>query len=587
MRLSQFPVLITDRQIAIGALAVTLIAGIGLAVNGWHDFSASFGDTDDAMRLVLVRDLVSGRGWYDQWIQRLQPPVGIYMHWSRLLDGALAGIVLVLRFFVSSGTAEAMMRVIWPFALIYPAVLCSLHLARHVGGSAAVFICAVLLASNQQAYAQFIPGRIDHHNVQIVMTLVASTYATSRSNNLHPHIFAGIASGLGLAIGLEAIVFHFLIGLSYAIRGILSPTEKRIASAYALALLLGTITFYGVQTPPGRWDMSFCDSIGLNLIAAMVTGSCGLLAVIWLADGLSLRTRFSMLAIALATSAVLYLLLDPACIGGPLASIDPRTRPYWFDQVIELKPWTVLLKQYFDMTLALILASILIIFAGTKLIAREWPAPQMQTVLICAITAAAIATSSQAFRMDSYVFWFGFPVLAAGWAIASRQYWRSLMLPTILACVLFSPVGFIAMSLAARASTTKIHPPAKFTRARCSDTADYRQLAQLSPGLVVADIDLGPYILVNTKDSVVSAPYHRANWGIIAAHDALAATPSSAAVLFRRLKISYMVECSVSNISDLPGGIESEVRAGRIPAWLQPLSGRKDELQIFRVRNPL
>lgn len=49
----------------------------------------ALGDTDDATRLVMVRDMFAGHGWWDQKITRLQPPVGLYMHWSRLLDGGL------------------------------------------------------------------------------------------------------------------------------------------------------------------------------------------------------------------------------------------------------------------------------------------------------------------------------------------------------------------------------------------------------------------------------------------------------------------------------------------------------------------
>ena len=55
-----------------------------------------FGDSDDATRMSMVRELVHGRGWFDQRLTRFQPPYGLYMHWSRLLDGVLAAIVRTL-----------------------------------------------------------------------------------------------------------------------------------------------------------------------------------------------------------------------------------------------------------------------------------------------------------------------------------------------------------------------------------------------------------------------------------------------------------------------------------------------------------
>jgi len=42
--------------------------------------------TDDAMRLVEVRDLLGGQSWFDLTQYRLAPPEGVRMHWSRLID---------------------------------------------------------------------------------------------------------------------------------------------------------------------------------------------------------------------------------------------------------------------------------------------------------------------------------------------------------------------------------------------------------------------------------------------------------------------------------------------------------------------
>ncbi len=51
-------------------------------------------DTDDAMRLVEVRDLLAGQGWYDNVQYRFLPPGGVPSHWSRLVDAPIAGLIL-------------------------------------------------------------------------------------------------------------------------------------------------------------------------------------------------------------------------------------------------------------------------------------------------------------------------------------------------------------------------------------------------------------------------------------------------------------------------------------------------------------
>ena len=84
--------------------------------------SNNLGDTDDAMRLVLVRGLLKGRGWWDQHLMRLQPPMGLYMHWSRLLDGGIAGLEHVFALFVDWPRAEWLTRLIWPVLWIFPAI---------------------------------------------------------------------------------------------------------------------------------------------------------------------------------------------------------------------------------------------------------------------------------------------------------------------------------------------------------------------------------------------------------------------------------------------------------------------------------
>ena len=53
--------------------------------------------TDDAMRLVEVRDLIGGQGWFDLFQYRMDPPGGRSMHWSRLIDAPFAALILLLR----------------------------------------------------------------------------------------------------------------------------------------------------------------------------------------------------------------------------------------------------------------------------------------------------------------------------------------------------------------------------------------------------------------------------------------------------------------------------------------------------------
>src|SRR6185503_16331506 len=66
----------------------------------------ALGDTDDNMRMMQVRGLLGGQGWFDLRQYRLNPPVGANIHWSRLVDLPIAGLILLLRPLIGGAAAE-------------------------------------------------------------------------------------------------------------------------------------------------------------------------------------------------------------------------------------------------------------------------------------------------------------------------------------------------------------------------------------------------------------------------------------------------------------------------------------------------
>jgi len=104
--------------------------------------------------------------------------------------------------------------------------------------------------------------------------------------------------------------------------------------------------------------------------------------------------------------------------------------------------------------------------------------------------------------------------------------WRGALLPTMAASLVLSPV-LLAVGLDDGLKLIPAKPAAAGAKgvaksaANKSDIADqcfevraYGPLASLPPGVVLGEIDLGPFILAHTSDSVLAAPYHRMSWGI-------------------------------------------------------------------------
>src|SRR5580704_7079827 len=81
--------------------------------------TGAFANTDDAMRLVEVRDWLAGQAWFDLHQYRLDPPGGVDMHWTRVLDVPLAFLIKAFSMFLQTGEAERLTRIVFPLTLLF------------------------------------------------------------------------------------------------------------------------------------------------------------------------------------------------------------------------------------------------------------------------------------------------------------------------------------------------------------------------------------------------------------------------------------------------------------------------------------
>ncbi len=610
----------TPRRLVLLALAVTLIMGVWLGVTNWDNLNVSYGDTDDATRLVAVRAMLNGRGWWDQLVTRFQPPVGLWMHWSRLLDGGIAGLDRVFRLALSADDAEFATRFTWPLLWIFPAALATLVSAQRLGRgavyNAAVIVAAVILASDLDLYIQFRPGRIDHHDVQMTFTFLALAGAMMRSR-VKGALIAGVATALGAAVGLESLVFSAAIGAMLALRFGFYRAQAGAAQAYGLSLAIVTTLAFAIQTPPWRWGVEVCDAMAWNLCAAILVAGLGVAALARFGAGLRWPLRLVGLVVIGAASGATYLALYPHCIHGFFADVDPRIRPIWLNYVQEVRPIASVLKHNLADGVGRIAIWAVGGIAWLLLALRAENRRDFAFWLSGLLLAMGAAAGASAIRMTGYAEWFAVPVIAAaatevlGWS--GYRNW----LAVVLAAAVASPVtaegiaatatNRIAPLLPSKSHKTAAHgtaahgPVARKTALkktlapadRCFDIASFDTLADSKPtGVVLGEVDLGPLVLATTQDSALAGPYHRMGWGILRAHAILKADADSAAApLARRAGIAYVVECRMhshhGDRADMTkAALQKRLDAGQPPAWLQPLSTKNEPLQVYRVLPP-
>src|SRR5690606_20312809 len=151
-------------------IAMSLIAIVGK----WHAIGAvELDDTDDAMRMAQVRDLLAGQGWRDLNQYRVNPAGGgVLMHWSRIVDAPLAAGILLLKPLLGQALAERIVMTLWPPALgAALSVACVLGY-RNLSDRRIAWVVPLFLILSGFVVMQFRPLRVDHHGWQIFLAML-------------------------------------------------------------------------------------------------------------------------------------------------------------------------------------------------------------------------------------------------------------------------------------------------------------------------------------------------------------------------------------------------------------------------------
>ena len=130
-------------------------------------------DTDDNLRLAQVKAWLAGQNWYDLRQYKLDPPHGADIHWSRLPDMPIAGLISLFSPILGALWAERLALAVAPL-VPFGLALWGLGLtARRLVHPIAWLFAAVLLFSAPSAMGMFLPMRIDHHGWQLAFLALA------------------------------------------------------------------------------------------------------------------------------------------------------------------------------------------------------------------------------------------------------------------------------------------------------------------------------------------------------------------------------------------------------------------------------
>ncbi len=555
-----------------------------------------FPDPDDILRLVQVRDLLGGQGWFDLTQHRIDAAHGgVAMHWSRLVDLPIAATILLLAPLLGTALAEQVALVLVPLLTLGIAMLLAARIAwRLIGEEAATFTCLVM-AMSVPLIMQLRPLRIDHHGWQVVAALAAINALLARSPRTGGWL-AGLALAAGLSISLEGLPFAAAMAAVLALRWLRNPAQRDWLPAMMQGLATGSAALF--LATRGLGDLAnHCDALAPVHLAVFGWGAAVLTL---LARPRALQPVPTLLGFGLAGGGALAIALAaaPQCATGTFTMIDPVVRRFWYQNVAEGLPiW----RQEPELILQILVPIAMGLLASLKLAgqSRDWLRAwwfEYALLLAAALLIAVFVARASALAGAMAAVPLGWQVMT--WLKAARQprrrHGRPLALTGIILCLapaapltlLDAAAPGLAHSAPAATASPRQHPQ---RASSCRIGSAAKALNALPAGAILAPLDIGPRLLLETPHSVVATGHHRAGPAMRRVIDAFTGTPDRALAIARRDRLDYVAFCPDLGEPSLyaaaaPGGLAARLRAGQAPAWLEPVPlPQGSNLQVYRI----
>ena len=538
-----------------------------------------FRDPDDELRLQQVRDLIAGQGWFDLHQYRVDAADGgVLMHWSRLVDAPIAALIVALRPLFGQAAAEQVTLLAIPALTLFAILALVGWMASRTLAPAERNFALAATAFAVPAMIQVLPLRIDHHGWQIVLALAAVAAFLDR-NPRRGGALSGAALAAWMAISFEGLPFSAwfitvqavwtLVDLSMRAR-LVAVMQSLAASSAALFLAtrgLGDLAEHCDAVAPVHLAMFGWGALAISMPAMLAPRSPIALAV-----GLSM---------AAAGALALVATIAPHCTSGSFDMLDPVVRSFWYDNVQEGKPlfhaeWH-LLAQY-------ALPPLIGLHAATMLARRSAGPMRQWWIFYALVLGGAIAISLAVARAASFS-----GVLAAlplGWRLAT---WMSaLKRPANPLLRLGELVGVAALIFTALLPVMPVLGVESLFDNTIAETAhkegglacSVRQAGDaidlLPAGDILAPLDFGPNVLLNSNKGVLATGHHRGAKAMRDVIDAFTGTPAQARMIMRRHKLRYLMICPPVQEMDLyrkraPSGFAAQLLDGKAPAWLRPV----------------
>ncbi|HVY88020.1 MAG TPA: hypothetical protein VG942_04080, partial [Hyphomonadaceae bacterium] len=455
------------------------------------------------------------------------------------------------------------------------------------------------------AIEKFAPGSFDHHNIELILTLLAALCLMRMHEKPRAGAIAGLALGAATATAAESapmLAAGLLIaGLLWLVR----PKDYAPGLAwFGSGLAFSSLISFFVLVSPADWGRPVCDAMSTPFLGLGLIG--GGIAV---ALGLAPESLTSTFARRVGASAVLsgiggvsLALLFPECRGGGYAALNADMETLWMSQISETRSLFSLVGDNIALACATGGAALAGLVAAGLYLWRRWKKPEGWIVFGFLLAAWAIL----AWQIRGATFATTLAIPFGAWAIARAR--RNYQIKTsALRLVVFAGVAAssaaAAWASAGQVLQNQIMPRKTMvsfkTRSEdakdCTSPAAFAPLNSLPAGVVLNQFSLGADVLLWTKHSVLAGPYHRDVTGTMTAINALRSSSQQAREIIAGSVADYVLVCPALSETmfyahHATAGVVPEATLSmklaedEPPDWLKAVPLKDTPLKLYRVK---
>lgn len=578
---------LTLRPIEIGTIALIWLIALGFVAigtvtggGGGPAVVTTLTAADDHMRLVRVLAWLDGAGWFDDIIDRIDPPDGAPLHWSRLVDAPLAGAILLFDTLMARDRAVFWAIVAVPLALNLAFVLVLIWMALPFLARRQAVLCAPIILGLPIVFST-LPGRIDHHAyVHLATAIVLGAFIRIALGRANPWTLAAAGAAAAFALITSGEILPSLLvltvglGLVWLLRG---PETARPARQWSMTTLaICTLAFPAFIKPADLFAVQ-CDGYSVVTLAALLC-----LVAFWsVADAVATIVRrakpgwdirLCRLAAAAAIAIPLLaslLIMFPECRAGPMAQVPPDLWETWLNYSTGMSSfWSMPLSTTATWSLIFLLSAV-----GFAVVLSRTREPVLRVAAIVPITFSVLyfAVSFTAARaVDTLLIG-----LLPGYLGLASILFAAIADRTPPIRVLGGTAALLLFALLPTVTFVLLRAPFPYdkTETRCGLQEMLPVLSALEAeptALVATDLSDGQYVLTASHHDTLAAPYHRMVTAI-RAHSAIwwAETAVEARPQIVAADVDYLITCERSAI----GGafINGLRREAAHPEWLTPI----------------